>query len=219
MEEIFNRPTLDSISGVYGWFMYLPVIIGLVFWKRLNNSQKLIFYISVLTVVNHVTSGYLARKSISNLWVFHFYIPILFYLTWKIYSRKLASLISLKWFKALLGISLIFFIANSTVFQGINSLPTYSIFTMSGVFILWSFAYFYSLLKQTQYGSLEREPMFWFNVGVLIYYATTVVIFLLVFNYLEPESDTMFIALIMNAFFNLILVATYTIALWVKPPK
>lgn len=219
MSEIFNSSTQDLMSEIYGWYVFAPVLLGVFLWKRLNQVQRLIFYIGVVTAANHALSSVVREKFDLNVWVYHIYVPILFWFTWKIYKMELKALFEKRAFNVLLYVVLTFFVVNSALIQGLKTTPTYAIFILSGVFIFWCFSYFYSLLRQTQYKSLEKEPLFWFTTGVLMYYSSTILIFLLVFNFLAEDTDATYIALILNAFFNLVLITAYLISIWVKPPQ
>lgn len=221
MDQIFNEATRQLLVNIYSVYVYLPVLLGLFLLKRLNSAQKLILYVASLTAINHAISQVVYRftEDHNNTWVYHIYVPILFWLTWRIYRDELKSVFSDMFFKILLTVCILFFLANSLFIQELKISPTNGIFVLSGVFIFWGFSYFYSLLKQTKFKSLEREPVFWFTTGVLMYYSSTILIFLLVFNYLEEKAAATYIAVIMNAFFNLVLVTSYLISLWVKPPR
>lgn len=219
MSEIFNSSTQDLMSGLYGWYVFTPVLLGLLLWKRLNKVQRLIFYIGVVTAANHTLSSIVREMFQLNVWLYHIYVPILFWLTWRVYKMELKALFSKRAFNILLSVVLAFFVFNSAFIQGFKTTPTYAIFILSGIFIFWCFSYFYSLLKQTQYKSLEKEPLFWFTTGVLMYYSSTILIFLLVFNFLAEDTEATYIALILNAFFNLVLITAYLISIWVKPPR
>ena len=219
MSEIFNESTLDVIVRAYAWYLFAPVILGLVYRNRLNRTQKIIFYVAILSALNYWLGYFIAQMFKNNLWVYHLYVPLLFYFTWKIYSQELKSLFSVTFFRVILVIAIGFFVVNTVFWQPLEQLPTYAIFSMCMVFIIWCVSYYYSLLKQTQYRSLEREPLFWFNTGVLLYYSSTILLFLLVFNILKANTEANFIASIMNALFNLVLVTAYLISLWVRPPQ
>ncbi|NVK84942.1 MAG: hypothetical protein HWE21_11520 [Cytophagia bacterium] len=221
MGEIFNESTRQFLVNIYAWYVFVPAVVGFFLLKRLNKIQKLIFYIALLSAINHKVSQ-IVRNVVEdhyNGWVYHIYVPILFWLTWRTYKEELKDIYSERFFQILLGVCLSFFVLNSFYIQNLRLIPTNGIFVISGVFIFWGFSYFYSLLKQSQFKSLEKEPVFWFTTGVLMYYSSTVLIFLLVYNYLEQGSEATYIAAILNAFFNLILVTSYLISLWVKPPK
>ncbi len=200
--------------------MFVPVLAGIIFWKRLNWAQKLIFYIAILSALNHLAS-LIVREVVqgNNTWVYHIYVPILFWFTWRLYKKELKGILSKSFFKILLGIALPYFTINAFFIQGLKVIPTYPIFGISAIFIFWSFSYFYSLLKQEQYKPLDSQPIFWFTTGVLMYYSSTVLIFLLVYNLLEKGDESTYIAVILNALFNLVLVTTYLIAIWVKPQQ
>jgi len=221
MTDFFNNSTRELIVNIYAWYVFVPVLAGVIFWTRLSSTQRLILYISLLSGVNHLTANLVMKYAddSNNTWVAHAYVPILFWLMWRIYKEELRGIFSKRFFEIILGISLLFFLGNSLFIQGFRVLPTNGIFLLSGIFMFWGFSYFYSLLRQTQFRSLEKEPVFWFNAGVLMYYSSTIIIFLLVFNLLAPETEATYIATILNAFFNLVLVTTYLISIWVKPTQ
>ena len=216
MGEIFNASTQDALLNTYAVYVFVPVLLGILFWRRLIETQKLIFYITVLTAINHTLTS-LIKHSGSNVWVYHLYVPALFYLTWKIYSKELRKLFPPLVSKVILILVLAFCAFNTAFLQNLGVSPTNSIFVLSAVFIFWCVGYFYSLLQETELKPLEKLPIFWFNAGVLLYYSSTVILFLLVFNFLEDQTETKYIALILNAIFNLVLVTSYIISLWVKP--
>lgn len=222
MSEVFNESTSRLIIEIYSWYVFLPVVFGALLWRRLNKPQKLILYIAALSAVNHIVSkivrDYIAVDH-NNAWVYHIYVPLLFWFTWRVYREELKNIFSTVFFKAILIVPLVFFLINSIFLQSLRSIPTNGIFVISGIFIFWGFSYFYSLLKRTHFKPLENEPVFWFTTGVLMYYSSTVLIFLLVYNYLESGTEATYIATILNGFFNLVLVTSYIISIWVKPPK
>ena len=228
MGELFNESTRLLMVEIYGWYVFVPVIVGLLFIKRLNKPQSLIFYIALLSAINHIVSKIVKNVALdhNNTWVFHIYVPILFWLTWKLYKAEVENVFFKGFFNSLLIISLIFFGLNSFFIQGLKVVPSNGIFVISGVFILLGFSYFYSLLKQTHFKSLEREPVFWFTTGVILYYSSTILIFLLVYSNLEvsyksleEEKVATSIVSILNVFFNLVLITAYLISIWVKPPQ
>ncbi|KYG75933.1 hypothetical protein AWW68_08880 [Roseivirga spongicola] len=228
MSELFNESTRSLMVAIYGWYVFVPVLVGLIFFKKLNKPQVLIFYITLLSGLNHLASKIVRSVATdhNNAWVFHVYVPLIFWLTWRLYKAELEKIFFRGFFNLLLGVCFSFFIVNSLFIQDLKTVPSNGIFVISGVFIMFGFSYFYSLLKQTQFKSLEKEPVFWFTSGVIMYYSSTILIFLLVFSNLEvsyrsleEEKLATVIVSILNVFFNLVLVTSYLIALWVKPPR
>lgn len=222
MSQFFNEEVFNFISKAYFWYVWVPVILGFLWRKKLTKVQVLIYNIALLSAINHLVSWIVKETKITggiNTYVYHAYVPILFYFTWKAYKEELSSLFSKNFFSVLLGLVLVFCVMNTILFQGLFTTPTNAIFVLSIVLIFWSISYFYSLLRQRNLKPLEKEPLFWLTTGQLVYYSSTILIFLLVYNYLEEDSETTYIALTLNAAFNLVLVTTYLIALWVRPEK
>ena len=86
-------------------------------------------------------------------------------------------------------------------------------------YILLALIYFQFLLKQQFYTRLENDPLFWMSVGLLLFNAGALVLFI-VSNYFN-SSDRKVVASIwsLNVILNIILIMFYSLSLWVRPRK
>lgn len=82
--------------------------------------------------------------------------------------------------------------------------------------ILIALSYFAYLLRAPVIQRLERSPMIWINMGVLIYYSASFFIFIFSKD-LVPEQELWFTYYGIHAVFSVILYTFYSIALWIKP--
>lgn len=210
---------LVFLREITTWYVFLPLVVGVFRFRHLSNMQVYILYVVILTVFNDMLNIVLRVNSLSNLWTLHFYVPVLFLFVWRIYRGELNRVLSPIGAKILLGVFLLGCLINSFVFQGLNEWPSNMIFLESIAFVVFAVIYFYSLLKRTRLEPLEKIPLFWFNSGALLYYSSAFLLFLLVLNFISVELDSMSIAFGFNAIFNLVLLTSYSISLWVKPLK
>lgn len=120
-----------------------------------------------------------------------------------------------------------FFLIDTLLIKEINSYAYYLnsniTTTASLIYIAIGIKYFSKLLKEVKYQKLEKNPLFWFSAGIILYYSGTLILFLLSNQVsTNPEEYTLYyeIALAgwgLNSIFNMVLNTAYSIALWVNP--
>ena len=77
--------------------------------------------------------------------------------------------------------------------------------------------YFYKVIRELVIVHLEREPMFWVSMGLLIYFAGNVFIFISG-NYVLQRSEALSTRLWdIHALFYIVLNSLYALALWIAP--
>lgn len=142
----------------------LPFITGLIFYKRLDtNSRVLVVLLSFATVAQVSTYGTLSAL-FYNLYtvldsVFWGY---LFYRNSR--SRKIKVLILFTIFvQPVLSVSLFFTTGLSDRFYS-------QLVSLNNVLLLlWVLSFFYERYYMEDIQALERQPLFWFCLGILIY--------------------------------------------------
>lgn len=154
---------------------------------------------------------------IRNLHVYQAFSVLNFNLLLLIFGRHLGSRLK----KPLLRFQIIYTllaIANSHFIQGYFSFNSNVTTSSSLIFISLSIAYFFKLLKEVKYQKLEKTPMFWISTGVLMYYSSTLILFLLgeVFEGSNLARDVALAAWGLNSIFNMMINTFYSLALWVK---
>ncbi len=79
--------------------------------------------------------------------------------------------------------------------------------------------YFYKVIRELLIVHLEREPMFWVSLGLLIYFAGNLFIFISS-NYVLQRSPALSLRFwAIHAVFYMILNSLFTLALWIAPSK
>ena len=208
----------EDIRLVSLFIIILPLSIGIYKYRHLNTSQKGLLYLLIATALTEIISNLLWYRSVNNFPVFHLYTIVQFLLITIIYKEELYPLFSKKFFIIISTCFLITGIGNALFVQSIYTFNSNTI-TLSGLLIIFfTLAYFYKLLKEIKYSTLERNPMFWLNVGFLIYFSSNLLLFFLN-NNLMPNSIPAYVVWSAHAIVNIMLNIFYTIALWIRPEK
>jgi len=195
----------------------LAFIIGCIRWRMLSASQRLLLLLVLITGMVEGAADLFWRQSSNNLALFHGFTIVEFVLLGMIYRAQLNGLIPQRWISStIIGFSG-FAILNSLVWQPLTTFNTNAISISSFLLIGFALAYFYKLLRDMEYAKLERNPWFWFNIGVLLYYSSSFLLF--TFNnrviVLEPEAASVLYAV--HAFFHILQYVFYSLTLWIRP--
>ncbi|WP_430410091.1 hypothetical protein [Kordia sp.] len=210
--ELFgNLRLLSSLTIV------LPLLIGIWKYYRLSRMQQKLMYLIVLFSITELIANILWYQKLNNLPVYHIYTIIEFLCIIYIYKDALHTLFPQRVFTIIAVVFTAFCIINTFYFQSIftfNSNAT----TMLGVLVIFlSISYFYTLLKEIKYTSLERNPMFWGNAGFLIYFSSNLLLFFISNSISTEAAEVNFLVWGLHAIVNIVLVIFFIIAIWVNP--
>lgn len=217
MDSVFNDKAYGLLSEINTWYVFVPMLVGLIRFKKLDQQQKLILAIAVLVVLNDHLIIQLKEASLQNVWVLHLYVPILFIMIIRLYTTDNSLFISSKALKLFAIVFVGFSVLNSFLIQSVEIWPSNMILAASIFYIALSVIYFGDLLRKPNLKPLDNSPLFWFNCGLLLYNASAFLLFLFVTNILSGTDTVLNIGFSLNAIFNLVHLTSYSIALWVKP--
>lgn len=158
-EAIINFSILSIIS----------VYMIATFQKRISSEKWLLLFL-LLTLVVELFAYFLARKSISNLYLFHLLVPIqtiilsLFFLN--IVQRKKFQY----YIKTLLGVYLFFVVISTLFLQHITVYNSYTTIFKSVLVIIFSFIYFLDKFQNSTNETVElfRDSIVWIVLGFLV---------------------------------------------------
>ena len=196
----------------------LPVMVGLLAWKRLQNVQRTIWVLCLFVFAIEALSWGLAKLAIPNLWVYHGWNALEF-LAWSyVYHQSFLGWgYTHTWFRqagwVFVGLTLI----NAAILQNpfLNELNSNTAILGSIILIGWSIFYYYQLLKQKPLPRLHNNAMVWFNTSVLLYYPPFLFLFIAL-QYLANRSDWTAQILIVNNTANVLRMSLIAFGLWVK---
>jgi len=189
----------------------IPLITGIVFYKKLSKSFKFfVFYFSIAVIAECAASLsglYLGN----NLFILHFFIPLefaffscVFYLYF--FSRRIKRLIFLVF---------ILFVCLALIELIITGLWNHNSITRSfeSVFLIWySLIYFYQYFKSNNEIPVYIQPMFWFSSGVLIYFSIDFFSFMMINQLLKRNIEIAYLSKMIHVFINIIAYLFYTMS-------
>lgn len=208
---------LELLSDFSYIILALPLLRGLFAWKKLVESQRIIYLLVIITFINDSLTIHLNRQSQNNLWVYHFFVPLYFCVLVYLYRKSLNSLPVKSVLYWCIGLFLVFSTTNSLFIQPLDSFNTNAITTSMVFYIILTIIYFYQLLAESLYTELERNPVFWLSAGVLLYNSGALILFILANYFLEEQRQLVMSFWSLNIIFNILLIGFYTVALWVRP--
>ncbi|MCK8522067.1 hypothetical protein M0D21_10840 [Aquimarina sp. D1M17] len=212
--------TLFNILGdISSFIALLPLLVAAFKFKSLNNVQQKLLYILIVILIVESISTILWYQKINNLPVYHFYTVIEFLLIMNIYVGELSQVYSKQLFVYLSIIFTVFAVINTIFFQNLFTFNSNVTTALGVIVVLFALSYFYKLLKEVKYSSLETNPMFWINSGFLIYFSSNLMLFFINNNLFKESTEASYLVWGLHAVVNIILIIFYTIAVWVNPKK
>lgn len=197
------------------FLIYIPLLIGLFRLKKLSPLQVRILVIVGLSFLNDTLTYVLRIRVEPNLWVYHVFVPVLIWAMYRVYVMSLTSF-SINLMRWILGLVVLFSILNTLFLQSMDIFNSNAIVASGILFILLSLLYFYELIGQKKAQDYRITPMMWFNIGVLLHYSGTMVLFFFVNSLREQSVDIMLASWVLNMVFTGVLIGFYSTALWVK---
>lgn len=193
----------------------VPFAIAIYRYKRLSVIQKLIGLICFFTLSTEGIGMIIVElfDISNNLPVYNGFALVLFFLINRIYAITSQSNRIEKRFDLLLLSFILLASINIFFIQGIDSFNS-NVFSVAAlIYICLVILYFIDLLRTPKHLKLERQPMFWFSTGIIIYHASTLILFLLISYVIEGSKELVRVTGGLNAVLNIILNAFYTVSL------
>lgn len=156
-------------------------LVGVIFYKHLNNTLKVIFGLVCLAVITEFSSQiiiYILKGT--TIWISHFYVMIEFFLWALFYWFLMKSYIKKKLFWTVALLFELYCILNTILIQDLNEYPITR--AVESIFIvILSIITFHRIMIEGKMEKLTTEPVVWINTAVLLYFSSSV-FFHLLFN-------------------------------------
>lgn len=197
-------------------FGLLPFIAACINYKNLNQTLKIAasffliaFFVDFLLWLNYLK--YIIRIENNHPFLYlSIIINIVFYTI--IYYRSF-HIANLKKFTVFAGVSVLTVILIFIVKYNIWSYPSWENTILCLYMIIISLLYFYQIFQRQEFIEIEKQPLFWVNSGVLVYFSFTIFLYMLLDKIQVKDF------LIINSITNIISNLLFTIGLSCKPPK
>jgi hypothetical protein len=159
-----------AIDNISSNSIFIPFIAGIIRWKRRNKIYQILYGLILVGVLAEFSSRILINYGYSSMIVFRIYTVLeLFFLSWYYYSAIKNGLIR----KLIVVLYIIFLIVPIYEFVTDDLILMDSISTTSEavIVIFYSLFMFYFMLQNIEQDNLSAVPNFWFNSGIIIYFA------------------------------------------------
>ncbi|MEM6767609.1 MAG: hypothetical protein AAF655_21910 [Bacteroidota bacterium] len=210
----------ELIIFVSSFSTIIPIVVGLINRKQLDKERwwlmGLLFF---ALIIQSYSYGLFLQKS-NNLFLLHFYIPVEFIILLLIYSIWFDSKRTKTSFLIFGGLFLSLSVINSLFFQPLEGFNSYAATSAYIIFILLSIAYFIKLLRDLNVEteavgiSLEKNPRFWINTGILIYFSSSLLIYAVSNTLLKENPEMTQVFWGVHSLFNILHYILYAIGLW-----
>lgn len=211
MEKQLSLNELSALSAV------LPLMAAAVNIRHLDRILKtaaalfLLAALFELILVLSIRAGFA-----NNMPLIHLYIAVSVTFFSLIYYRAFQAAALRRLVMALGPAVVLMVLLNAAFIQGIWAYPSLSNTLQSIALIMFSLLFFYQIFTRQEYVHIEKQPMFWINSGVLIYFSVNIFLFML-FNLViaQQQQELYAIHSVTNIFSNIL----YGIGLLCKPHK
>ncbi len=196
LASIFNY--IRTRNRIGKWFLILLVLTNCIEWGNIFN----------LFTIRH-----------SNNWLANIFNPLEFsFYTW-LYLSILEKDKKKKNIRIFYVIYLLLTLINIFTLQGIVYFDSYSYITGCCLMVYCTYVYFKQILLSFSEGNILKNPFFWINTGVLIFYAGDGLLMAFFEYFLQTKNFPAFRStfIFFNNFLNIILYSCLTIAFFYKP--
>jgi len=195
----------------------IPLGAGLIFMRRLGSDRKLLLLLMGISLLTQLIGFSYFIESENNLFIYHIYMPIEFILLGYIYKLWLSDWWKKELFDMLIWSFVAFSIFNAVFLQPLDESNSYAIFVGGICLIVFSITFFYKTLSELREDSLEKNPRFWINTSILLYYSGSLLI-LGMDHLLTHKSKELYATIwYFHSSFNILHYLLFTVALCLKP--
>jgi len=166
MAELWNNWWQEIIN-----FSLLGIILAIFFKKKLfvPPALKIAGYLILATFVIEIIATYFSIRGINNLFIYHFFVVV----ELAFFAFFFRKIIEEKTLRLGICIAVFIFALVCLIFmktiQPVSSYPSFSIMIKDALVSTMAFIFFREVLNNQKYTILEREPLFWFVAGLIIY--------------------------------------------------
>jgi hypothetical protein len=215
MEENIARFFISTSA----YSVALPLIIGLMRFKRLQIIQRYVLALVVFSILVELAAVFIGRfLHLRNLPLLHVFSAVQFTLLWLIFAKRLIPPFSKRFFGGILAAFWIFAIVCAIWIDGIYNFNAHARSFGAILIIIFCLSYFYQRLLKLDLENLEADPLFWVATGSLIYFSGSLILFI-ISNYILPNKAMSFSMWGVHGIFNTFNNLFFMIALWVQPTK
>lgn len=204
----------------------LPIAVSIHRYSGLNRTFKTFFLFLLLYAIFDSVTWYTSTRGIHNLPLYHAMTVVEFAFYSYMYYEIARHAVYKKTILLTILLFTVFCILNAVFWENIYTDYNSNTRTIGSlILMIYAISYFYRMLKELTVETVEEEDMFWFNAGVLIFFAGTffLSLFLKVFfgEASENEMFNRFLRQLYSLHYILYIILNLLLAkaIWVSQPS
>lgn len=206
------------ISNLSIYSISLPAVVGLLFYHRLEKMQKAIFLLILLSLITDASAHWIIHNGGNHQYIYRVFTIAEFTILTFVFAQNISPFLPIRLFQ-IIGLTFFAFaLVDLLWITDIEQFNSYLTAIEGILMIFYALIFFYKTLNELKIKELEKSPMVWLGIGVLLYFSSSLFIFLFT-NYVESSNNTLFIIWGIHGIFSIILNIIYAIILWIKTAK
>ncbi len=211
---------IGAIGDLSSGALAVAAISGAVRFRRLPPELRYLAVFLGFDVATEVASTWLGHLHRPNLFLFPIFSAIEVWFLALVYDRALQWPAFSRWRPWLAGAFVAYCALDGWLFPEVARFKPALQLVESVLVLSLVGLYFRKLLHELRVTRLDREPMFWVSVGIVIHFLGNIQIHLFSNYLLTHYSNQLNIyAWAVHALLNVVLYACYCAALWIRPRK
>lgn len=209
----------DILNYISAFSILLPVGAGLLHYGQYVDFLRWLTVFFVISAFFDLALAVTNYFGIHNLFLFHVFALVnLLFLAgfyYLIFDKKIVRqlLVGTAFFILLLAL------ARSAQVGSWQQFPSFSITLQGILFIFLALLYFYQLVRRQTLVPIERQPLFWINAGVLLYFSGNLFLFMLQSRLGGSEHAAYNAYWVIHSIVNTIANVLYAVGFLCKPPR
>lgn len=177
------EPDYEAFQFVSVYSILVPIMMGIYMFRRLDRNSIILFILLVAAAFPQLGSAFLSHEKkniLYNIYTFvdHIFWAGIFYLN---SNRR-----NLKWVILFSVILFSMYSINLFNVSGFHSRFLTGLVALNHIFqVIWVLSFYYSLYMEDDIYELEKMPIFWYSLGLLLYAPTSYFLFV----YFEEVRD------------------------------
>lgn len=160
--------------------MLLPLATGLIYYRQLDRSFRLLTWFFSIAVLFEILSAVLKHFYHNNMPGLHFYTLVEYAAYVSVYYLYFRGHLPIRWFIGVcITILFMVFLLDIFSYAGLWNPNTLSRTCSSVSLILMALIFFYYLFYEDHDRQSWENPVFWFSTGVLVYFGLNIFYFML----------------------------------------
>lgn len=208
---------LELLSVFLDACTYLPLpgaAIGSIYYKRLSPELRVITFLCWSALLVNTVSTFLANQHINNLFLIHLDTIVETLILLKFYSLVLKEVVPKRFFEVGGVAFTLIALGIAYTVQPFDRFNSYARTIEALGIIMLALLFFHRILMEMKILNLEKDPLFWVNTGLLLYFSGGSLLFSLSNMMLRLDAVKTIYLWGVHGMFYLVLYLLISVAFW-----